>query len=100
MMPGPKEVFFIFLIILLIFGAKRIPEIMRAMGRGLGEFRKARDDFEKALNEPNGGSDGSEDLKNGAQERQTAAETAGGEDEQPVGNDKPAAETEAPERAA
>lgn len=50
MMPGPKELFFIFLIILLIFGAKRIPEIMRALGRGLGEFRKARDDFEEALN--------------------------------------------------
>ncbi|MFW6367278.1 MAG: twin-arginine translocase TatA/TatE family subunit, partial [bacterium] len=49
MMPGPKEWFFIFLIILLIFGAKRIPEIMRALGRGLGEFRKARDDFEEAL---------------------------------------------------
>ncbi len=50
MMPGPKEWLFIFLIILLIFGAKRIPEIMRALGRGLGEFRKARDDFEEALN--------------------------------------------------
>lgn len=50
-MGGPKEWFLVFLIALLIFGAKRIPEIMRALGRGLGEFRKAREDFERTVNE-------------------------------------------------
>ena len=34
---------------LLVFGAKRLPEIARALGRSLAEFRKARRDFEDEL---------------------------------------------------
>ncbi len=38
---GPSEILLILLIVLLLFGAKRIPEIMRGIGEGLREFRKA-----------------------------------------------------------
>lgn len=38
---GPMEILLIFLAILLIFGAKRIPEIARGMGKGIKEFRSA-----------------------------------------------------------
>ncbi len=38
---GPFELVLIFLAILLIFGAKRIPEIARGMGKGIREFKTA-----------------------------------------------------------
>jgi len=37
---GPQEMFILFLIIILLFGAKRIPEIGRSIGRGIQEFKK------------------------------------------------------------
>jgi len=38
---GPSELVIIFLIILLVFGAKRIPEIAQGIGKGINEFKKA-----------------------------------------------------------
>ena len=38
---GPSELVIIFLIILLVFGAKRIPEIAAGLGKGINEFKKA-----------------------------------------------------------
>ncbi|MCE5249990.1 twin-arginine translocase TatA/TatE family subunit [bacterium] len=38
---GPMELVIIFLIILLVFGAKRIPEIAQGLGKGINEFKKA-----------------------------------------------------------
>ncbi len=38
---GFREILLILLIILILFGAKRIPEMMRAMGQGVKEFKKA-----------------------------------------------------------
>lgn len=38
---GTSEILLILLIILLLFGAKKIPEMMRGLGQGLREFRKA-----------------------------------------------------------
>ena len=39
------EILVIFIAILLLFGAKRIPEIARALGRASHEFKKAKDDI-------------------------------------------------------
>jgi len=38
---GAQEIILIFLVILLLFGARRIPEIASGLGRGLREFKKA-----------------------------------------------------------
>ena len=46
---GPQELFFLFLIVLLIFGAKRIPEIGRSIGKGIQEFKKGMRDVETEL---------------------------------------------------
>ncbi len=39
-MPGPMEIFVILLVVVLLFGAKRLPEIGRALGEGIREFKK------------------------------------------------------------
>ena len=46
---GPQELFWLFLIVLLVFGAKRIPEIGRSIGRGIQEFKKGMRDVETEL---------------------------------------------------
>ena len=44
---GPWEIILIVLLILLLFGAKRIPEIARSLGRASYEFKKAKKELEK-----------------------------------------------------
>jgi sec-independent protein translocase protein TatA len=38
---GPTEIILILLIILLLFGGKKIPEMMRGLGKGVKEFKDA-----------------------------------------------------------
>ena len=48
-MLGMQELIIILVIVVLLFGAKRIPEIMSGLGKGIREFRKAqKDDKEEA----------------------------------------------------
>ena len=42
---GMGEWLIIFLIILLLFGAKRLPEIARSLGKATNEFKKAKDEL-------------------------------------------------------
>ena len=44
---GPFELFIIFIAIILIFGGKKIPELMKGLGKGMKEFKKAKDDIKK-----------------------------------------------------
>lgn len=39
--PGPTELIVILLLILILFGAKRIPEIAQGLGKGIREFKKS-----------------------------------------------------------
>ena len=43
------EIALIFLVILLLFGAKRIPEIARGLGKGIREFKDATNDIKQEL---------------------------------------------------
>lgn len=43
-MPGPLETLVILIVILLLFGAKRLPEIGRALGEGIREFKRSLQD--------------------------------------------------------
>lgn len=47
---GP-EVLLIFFVVLLLFGGKKIPELMRGLGRGVREFNDARDSVAKEFKE-------------------------------------------------
>lgn len=40
-MPGPLELVLILLVVLLLFGAKRLPEIARGVGEAIREFKKS-----------------------------------------------------------
>jgi sec-independent protein translocase protein TatA len=46
---GGGEIFIIMAIVLLLFGAKRIPEIARGMGRGIRQFKDAANDIQEDL---------------------------------------------------
>jgi len=46
---GSQELMFIFLIVLLIFGGKKIPEMARGLGKGIREFKNAKDGVEREL---------------------------------------------------
>jgi sec-independent protein translocase protein TatA len=48
---GLPEILGIAFIVLLLFGAKKIPELMRGLGKGLGEFKKGMKDIENEIND-------------------------------------------------
>jgi sec-independent protein translocase protein TatA len=48
---GFREILVIILIVLLLFGARRIPEVMKAFGKGVREFKKAAKDIESSVDE-------------------------------------------------
>jgi len=47
--PGGWEWIIIFLVILLLFGAKRLPDLARGLGKGISEFRKAAKEVSEEL---------------------------------------------------
>ncbi len=46
---GMPEILLIFLVVLLVFGAKRIPEIARGLGKGIREFKDATNDIKREM---------------------------------------------------
>jgi sec-independent protein translocase protein TatA len=46
---GGPDLIFILLIVLVLFGAKKLPELARGMGQAIKEFQKAKDDFSTEL---------------------------------------------------
>lgn len=48
---GFREILIILLIILILFGAKRIPEVMKAFGKGIQEFKKGAKELESQVKE-------------------------------------------------
>jgi sec-independent protein translocase protein TatA len=47
---GGQELILILLIILLLFGAKKLPELARGLGKGMKEFKKAQNETEDEFN--------------------------------------------------
>lgn len=46
---GTPELIAILVIVFLLFGAKKLPELARGLGKSLGEFKKAKSEFEDEL---------------------------------------------------
>ena len=51
MFTGGGEWILIVLAVLVLFGAKKIPEFARGLGKGIKEFKKAKDDIKDSLDE-------------------------------------------------
>ncbi|MEO8824028.1 MAG: twin-arginine translocase TatA/TatE family subunit [Ginsengibacter sp.] len=50
-MPGGTEWILILLVVLLFFGGKKIPDLMRGIGKGVREFNDAKESVKKELDE-------------------------------------------------
>ncbi|MEN9497880.1 MAG: hypothetical protein RL750_779 [Bacteroidota bacterium] len=50
-MLGTNEIIIILVIVLLMFGGKKIPELMRGLGRGVREFNDAKTNVKKEIEE-------------------------------------------------
>jgi sec-independent protein translocase protein TatA len=49
---GAPEILFILLIVLVLFGGKRLPELARSIGKGLAEFRRATQEVQREISAP------------------------------------------------
>jgi sec-independent protein translocase protein TatA len=49
---GFMEILLILVVVLLLFGAKRLPEIGASMGKGIREFKRSITDVDRSLREP------------------------------------------------
>ena len=63
---GFSELLVLFFIVLLFFGAKRIPDVAKALGKASREFKKARDGV---IDELEGGNDSAEKNKSGEEKQ-------------------------------
>jgi len=50
---GPQQVILILVIVLLLFGGRKIPELMRGLGSGIKEFKKATKEEEEETKKEN-----------------------------------------------
>lgn len=48
---GAPEIIVIAIVVLVLFGAKRIPELARGLGQGIKEFKQASQDIKKEIDE-------------------------------------------------
>ena len=49
---GPMELFIVLVIVLVVFGAKRVPEIGASIGKGIREFKRNISDMDRQIKEP------------------------------------------------
>ena len=47
---GPPQIIIILIVVLLLFGGKKIPELMKGLGKGVKEFKEATKNEEKSEN--------------------------------------------------
>ena len=49
---GMTEILIILLIVLILFGAKRIPEVAGSLGKGINEFKRNMSEAQRAITDP------------------------------------------------
>ena len=52
LMIGAPEIIFVVLIVLLLFGGKKIPELMKGMGKGVKMFKQGMNEMEEEVKRP------------------------------------------------
>ena len=48
---GPWQIVVVVVLVLLLFGGKKIPELMKGLGKGISEFKKGKKEIEKDLDD-------------------------------------------------
>jgi TatA/E family protein of Tat protein translocase len=48
-LPHGADWLYVMIIVVVLFGANKLPQLARGIGRSLGEFKKAKEDFEKEV---------------------------------------------------
>lgn len=66
---GTTEIIIIAILVLVLFGAKRIPELAKGLGQGIKEFRKASSDIKKEIE------DSSRDIDDAVNSKETKSNT-------------------------
>lgn len=70
MFPSGMELLVIVFVVLLLFGAKKIPELARGVGQGINEFRKASNDIRKEIEK------GAQDVENSSKSQDSNKDEA------------------------
>lgn len=47
--PGPTELIIVLVVIIILFGPKKLPDLSRAIGKSIGEFKRGRREVEDEL---------------------------------------------------
>ena len=71
---GAPEIAVLIILAILLFGAKKIPELARSLGRASQEYKKAKEDFLKEVNQP------AEDVKDAVEDKSAPAVAAAEKD--------------------
>ncbi|WP_018126538.1 Sec-independent protein translocase subunit TatA/TatB [Balneola vulgaris] len=66
---GAPEILIIAIVVLVLFGAKRIPELAKGLGQGIKEFKKASKDIKKEIEE------GSKDIEDAINSEESNSKT-------------------------
>jgi len=51
---GGPEILVVLVLVVLLFGGKKIPELMRGLGKGMKEFKEATKDIKEGINDATG----------------------------------------------
>ncbi|CQR50488.1 MULTISPECIES: twin-arginine translocase TatA/TatE family subunit [Haloferax] len=75
-LPGGPELLIVLLIIVLLFGANKLPQLARSSGQAMGEFRRGREEIEEELKKgAEGESDDDDDEAEAEADEADATET-------------------------
>ena len=82
---GP-DLIIILLIVLLLFGAKKLPELAKGMGQAVREFTKAKDEFEREVTRPVAPTEEAGPEARSAENRRRAHDSTGHDSHDPHGD--------------
>src|ERR1700744_1375157 len=95
---GGPDLFIILLIVLVLFGAKKLPELARSLGQSMNEFRKAREEFDRELHtagnevksqpQPYQPAQNVQPAQPAGQANQSQPQVAAGNEQRPQGEDR------------
>ena len=60
---GGAEIVIVFLVVLMLFGSSKLPELAKGLGKGMKEFKRATDDIKKEITSETDVLDGIKDFK-------------------------------------